>query len=321
MTTIKTYLMLIALSAIAGCQTGLPSVQYRQACSPVNDAQCSVDLPSLVKFSLPKSLIVLAAKDESKSFWEQVPTGTVAPAEWEGVMIEMLKDDPWGRQTTLNVIRRESTNLIQAVNASVTDSRPEQIEKWGGISLKLLAVAIAACCDGPETPPTYYLPMPLVIDTAPLLAKLDATGGTIQGEVSSKDDIDAKATFRFTANPVPPDAIPVKEYLVWAKGKRTHEMITSVCRTVHIEFGKDEYQPLNNTKWSFIVADPNYVQAVSFPINGSMTAQSVCGFQVTHTMAEVDKTTEILGTSLTQIIAIADAWSTRESKKTDAQNQ
>ncbi|MBK59561.1 MAG: hypothetical protein CML01_12250 [Pseudomonas sp.] len=311
MTPLNTYLLLLVMSVIAGCQTGLPSVQYRQACSPVNDAQCSEDLPSLVKFSLPKSLIVLAAEDESKHFSDQVPTGAVAPAEWDGILIEMLKDDPWGRQTTLNVTRREPTNLVQAVNASVVDNRPEQIEKWGGLTLKLLALIISACCDPSAPSETWYFPMPLVIDTAPLLAQLEATGGTVQGEVSSKDHEYTKATFSFAAGPVPQDSIPVKDYLAWAHGKRRHEIITSACRTVHVEFGQNEHRPFRNTKWSFIVADPNYVQTVSFPNNGSMTAQPICGFQVTHLTAVVDKTTEILGASLAQVIAIANAWNTR----------
>lgn len=317
MKMIKPPLFFAALMILAGCQAGMPSVQYRQACSPVTDTQCSNKKQSLAKFNLPKSLIVLAAQDDKLPGAKQVPTGAVAPAEWQGVMLEMLKDDPWGRESTINVTRRESTNLLQAVNASVKDNRPELIEKWGALGVKLIGagIAIAAVCPPdtycPPTPePVPYLPLPLVIDTAPLLERMQPGGGSIKGEVVSKSDTEASAGFTFEAGPLPQDAIPVGEYLAWATGKRTHELVTSVCRTVSIHFDRDNYAPLRDKAWTFQVADPHYVQTISFPSSGSMTAQPVCGFNVSNTAAEVDKTTEILGASLAQIIALAQAWTT-----------
>lgn len=319
MKSIRPSLLLAALVVLTGCQTGLPSVQYRQACSPVTNDRCESKMQSLAKFNLPKSLIVLAAKDDKVPVYEQELTGAVAPAEWQGVMLEMLKDDPWGRESTINVTRRESTNLLQAVNASVKDNRPELVEKWGALAVKLVAagVTIAAVCEPgvkhcpPPKEPDLYFPLPLVIDTAPLLAEVAAGGGPVKGEVASKTEPATKVGFTLEAGPLPQDAIPVQDYLTWAVGKRTHEIVSSVCRTVSVRFDRKAYAPLGGTAWTFQVADPHYVQTISFPSGGSMTAQPVCGFNVSNTAAEVDKTTEILGASLTQIIAIAEAWTTK----------
>lgn len=320
MRTITLPLLLLTLSALAGCQTGLPNVQYRTACSPVTDSTCDDKLISLGKFTLPKSLIVLAAKDDKAEVGHQVPTGAVAPGEWDGVMIEMLKDDPWGRETTLSITRRESTNLIQGINASVADNRQALIEKWGALAVKLAAAAVApiAPCEPAKEKCPVFFPFPVVIDTAPLLGQMDSGEDSVFGEVTSKTDPNTRAGFTFTAGPVPSDAVPVSTYLEWAKGKRRHELVTSVCRTVQVRFDEAAPAPLGKTVWAFKVADPHYVQAISFPASGSMTAQPVCGFNVSSTSTVMDKTPDILGATLTQILAIAEAWKTKPEEKNAA---
>lgn len=327
---------IVPLVVLAGCNTPVPNVQYREfPCKESDVGSCTTSPDSLARFTLPKTLVVITSKNGKQGAEADALIASVLKAESTKKTYEILQDDPWGETTYLSYTKVDGTNTFSDLNVSVSDDRSKEIATWGGVIVSALKFGgaigllsrpyILPGSDQPTPAKTVtYLVLPLEIDTESLINKVTEANLEGQGDKASAptrggevtDNIQLKAgsamtSARFNAvlGPVPRDSILMDKYIENAKGIRKNEFVTSACRKLKISFADGTSDPrLKDKAWDLVVADPNYVEVIKFAAKSGIKSRASCGMDVTPGAATNDSATADIANALsTQAGAIADA--------------
>ncbi|MFI8619318.1 hypothetical protein ACIGHN_27950 [Acidovorax sp. NPDC077693] len=187
------------------------------------------------------------------------------------------------KTTTINVTKRDNTELVQSVGATTTENLKNSITKIGSM---LAAFATVARTD--NTSPCKYLN---------LNAKIDSGN---ERQLKSWAPKDSCVTYRLEKAPA--DAIEFKD-IPW--GQEVGTFYYAACRTLVVDI-KGEGREIQTL--TFKVPDPYFVQAVRIPFKGSIKKHSTCGVStVTEGQASPTASIEALTELITQINAIKEA--------------
>ncbi|WP_449432675.1 hypothetical protein [Pseudomonas putida] len=307
----------ILSAMLVACGSQTPSVEFEEV------SQRKPDLEGLVKFSLPKTIFIFDYKDPKT---KDTVVLTAVPGEWESRLFQIRPSDPWLRKSNFKWTKRDNTNLLQQVGSEVEDNRVTTIQTIGAAIGSVMGVVLLAQdfeLKGAEPPKVAKAPdglkLPLAVDTATYLANYPVPNTPITDKTSdgTSEAEGGIVAFKIQFGSLPADAIPLEDYLRDTAGKRQNALFTSACRTATITFNSG---PLEGQKYSSTVADPNFVQTIAMPPNGTVSMHSVCGANVLSEKATVSTNTEIINELLAQAKSLSETWKS-EKKKAEAKQK
>ena len=273
----------LGVLVLGGCAV-TPSVDYNLISLSEPRPLSSSEFDS---YFLQGSKVVIAAKSDDV-------TVTSTPTESEAYKLALEHDDPFWASTTLDISKMANTDLVQQIGVSVTDYRVDYINAAAQVITTLAPYAAAGVT------PSQSLDrgqLPLELDLVALLKDETANDRGARALAVDRHDIEVDL------GPVPPDAIAFSQDAFPKRG--AHSYFYSACRTLTVTYRPSVNAPL--TSQTVKVSDPHFLQAVRFPTQGSITAQSECGVSVSTQKASVSTTPEVIQALTTQGDAIAKA--------------
>ena len=287
----------------AGCDA-VPSVSYQVVNGP--------DLTGLNKFSFQSSLITIDVNKDDKG--NVIPDSYVAksvPAvDPSGTLysIQPSSSQP-GVETSLKMVPQANSTLISSIGTTVTDNRVKDIQTVASI-IAAVAPAVGALALAPAAPS----PVPATIDVSRIHltpAHDDGKEVTIHGQLNGS----ANYTYTIVYSAVPKDAVPIKDYPF---GTSQSVLPYSACRTatITLKLPSSSAPALTVTSvLSATIADPNFLETIALPANGTVTMQSSCGVSVTSQAATTSSTLDIVNA----LVSAAGTIRSAEAQKPAAQ--
>jgi hypothetical protein len=289
----KTHLFarICTVALVAGC-TAVPTVRYSRVDKPTNVLNDQFDA-----YSLQESVLKLDVSRDAKTGQLDMNTFavTAVPAEYPAFKLALTHSNVWGVKTTLNITKRENTDLVKEIGSEVTDQRVELIGKIGSIITKAV----------PFTTTNIITPedLPLVI---PALVYMEVN--KLGREAAEAVPIRNGVAIDFGV--LPTDARPIEQMPL---NERTSLFLYAACRSATVKVrlpGDVKYQK------TVKVADPRYFQSVRFPLKGKVIAHSECGVSVASEAATGIKSgADIADAVVTQAIAIHKALEAKDGGK------
>ncbi|MFV3404784.1 hypothetical protein ACNFIC_12575 [Pseudomonas sp. NY15463] len=225
---------------------------------------------------------------------------------------------PWNRwygvKTRIALTKVDNTQLVQTVTVEVEDKRKEFIQSAFTLLGTIAKLPISEKAEGEAKP--VFKAFPAVIDASEAIR--ECRRNKCEKTILNASEWGVQATI--SVAPVPPDAVDVKHlndpgFLQSAKGV----FFASACRQATIRVSKIENSDVDFVQ-HFSLADPNFVQIIALPANGSITAHAECGYSVVAQDVELQEDTDVANTFFVEYYKIQDALH-KKRKESDSESE
>lgn len=280
----------VAFLLLSGC-TAVPTVKYSLIERPTDITSAHFD-----SFNLQESTLKLDAPRDSKTGQVDMAgfSVTAVPIEHSEFKLALTHSNMWGVKTTLNITKRENTDLVREIGSEVTDQRVELIGKIGGVLSKAVGFVTGIVSSDD---------LPMVIPTLPIMVK-----NGVDENASALLPAGNGVNIEFRG--LPKDARPIAQMPL---STRTSVFLYAACRSAVVQVAL----PNNITyKKTVKVADPRYFQSVRFPLKGKITAHSECGVSVASDASTgIKSSADIADAAIAQVIAIQQALEAKKKEE------
>lgn len=287
---IRTPATIAAALCIAGCGSISPKVIY-----DLNDRE---DLAGLTKFRLARSVITVGYVEPA------TPDKGIAlssvPVEASGDSYTLRPVRNLLSTTDLKVTMRPNTTLLQSIGTKVQDHRRDLIQQVASIVRSGAGLAGGPGGAPADKPEKIHLPLPIDVTALYLAAPVPGAVSFKAGKLAND------WTYDISFGPKPSDAIETRELLRQLRGQASKIVFYAACRSATVTLTAGEGAPVGQT-FSVTIADPNYVQTVAMPANGSITMHSACGVDTVSEKADVATTASLVSEVFTQAKSLLDS--------------
>lgn len=286
--------IIASLMYLTGCNA-IPTLQYSKI-DGTNSAKGITDSYYLAQSQITLDKVV-QENEKTKKKTESYSV-TSKPIAYDAYKIGVRPDNSLRVTTKINIVKLDNTDLVSSIGVETADNTVNLISQIGGAIVKLAAVVAAA----PPQPGAPCIgdddfPVQLVLDSGKLgqlkgeavTLQLDKTGATkengcikVQVAAISKDAI-SSADLPFN--------------------QETSNYYYAACRDATVSF----QQGTKDVSKTVRIADPNYVQFVQLPYQGTVTMHSACGVSVKTEGTSPQNAMSIVDALATQGKAIKDA--------------
>ncbi len=257
------------------------------------------DTQGQIKFKLPKTVVNIVKTESApdatgKNISRNIAVVT-SQIEANDNVYAIAPDDGFGIETRLNFTHTSDSNyLLSTLGVEVEDNRIKTIQEVAG-----LVTTIIPFTAGAEGVKVVSYPIRIDITDA-YLSKETKDGFSYTGAELING---WKYNISFTS--LSADVIPLSQ-IDQLLDRQTNVFFTTACRTATIEFNGDG-DDLEGKSFTFLIADPNFIQTVKIPAKGNIKMRSSCGVDITSEKAASDSTAKVLEALLTQGKAVVDA--------------
>lgn len=284
----------------AGCSTTSPGVTYYDVSTP-QKTKAAKGVSDVFALDKAKLKITFPAGSKSKSPASSTNTAgnnaiqtdadskeeKEAPKTQVKVDLEILEDsryrigiggaNDYRKTTTVNIEKRENTDMVKSVGVATTENLKNTITKFGTLLAAILPLSAREDCKKID----------LEIDT--------------QGKAEVINEVAGNCA-TYTIGALPSDAIKYSE-IPW--GTEVTHFYYAACRTIEVKLTA---VGATDETLKFKMPDPYFVQAVQIPFKGSIRKHSTCGVStITEATASPTASIEALTELITQINAIKAA--------------
>ncbi|CAI8918624.1 putative Lipoprotein [Pseudomonas sp. IT-P100] len=320
MKTTKLVVSALAAAVLAGC-AGQPKALYIPY--PQEPAKDAKDYEGLTKFTLAKSILYIDHPDAAKpATLVSTPAESTQEDTRSSYRYAIKPHDGMMKKTHLTFTKFDGTDLLKTLGITFEDDTAKTAEAIGGTIVAIGGVVWALPGGTPMATAVTY---PMALDTGPLLkdrplveGREDGSGFSVPGKLSKLGadgkPLDGGIGFTITFGKIPDDAIPISEYVQHLGKAEQETFFFSACRTARINFTTGP-QELADMQYSVRVADPNFIQTLKLPVDGSFSMHTTCGADVTGKPSSSPNTWEAVNKIMAQVKAVKDAWKTAKDNK------